>query len=328
MEHTFAEMESLKIEGPAAESVSEFLAQWTDGKDYIVAHTSGSTGKPKEIHLLKSDMVRSAEATCRVFGINSDSLLALPLSVDYIAGKMMVVRAIVSGASLWVCKPSNRISDNRLSERVTLMSVVPSQLEDLIQTGEYRKVERFLIGGSPLSAQLEERLLSLGIDGYVSYGMTESCSHVALRRLGEGCYTMLDGLDFTTDDRGCLVIESNRFSFAPLVTNDIVERISDRSFRWLGRYDNVINSGGIKLHPEEIERALSGLLCGTEFYVTSRRSEKWGDEAVVVVGGDCDKGKLMMQISQLLPPVQRPKDIIILKEIPKTASGKLIRQKF
>lgn len=329
MDSSRAPMDKLRIIGPATESVYPFLDQWFNEKDYIVAHTSGSTGKPKEIRLLKSDMILSAQATCRIFGIDRESTLALPLSTDYIAGKMMVVRTIVSGAKLWVCKPSNCLSSQPIPAVTSLMSVVPSQIPDLLENGYIKRISKLLIGGAPLPSDLERQLIDRNVKAFVSYGMTETCSHVALRRIGQNFYSMLTDIGYDVDSRGCMVIRSDKFSFTPIVTNDIVEPISPVTFKWLGRYDNVINSGGVKISPEEIESELSNHL-PFPFYISSRDSDRWGSEAILVVERPCpmDDDEITAIIDSVIPKFKRPKDIIRLEKFRYTANNKLIREKF
>ena len=310
------------------ERCGQFLKEWRDTQPYITAHTSGSTGAPKEIRLLKADMRASARATNEFFGITQDSTLLLPLSADYIAGKMQVVRALEAGCSLIAEDPSSA-PFSHFEGHATMMPVVPSQLEGWLASGRTRMVGNLLIGGSPLSPDMERRLIDARVKAFVSYGMTETCSHVALRRVGDDFYTGLPGFSFSTDERGCLVIDTTTLSFGRLVTNDVVELRDATSFKWLGRADNVINSGGIKIHPEEIEKVIAEIVpSAAEFYVSSRQSAKWGREAVVVTTAD----------EQTFPDAvldflaQRTgrrliKDVIRVARIEKTATGKLKRER-
>lgn len=310
------------------ERCGQFLNEWRDTQPYITAHTSGSTGAPKEIKLLKSDMRASARATNEFFGITKDSTLLLPLSADYIAGKMQVVRALEAGCSLIAEEPSST-PFSHFEGHATMMPVVPSQLEGWLASGRTRMVGNLLIGGSPLSPDMERRLIDARVKAFVSYGMTETCSHVALRRVGDDFYTGLPGFSFSADERGCLVIDTATLSFGRLVTNDVVALRDATSFIWLGRSDNVINSGGIKIHPEEIEKVIAeSVPSAVEFYVSSRQSAKWGREAVVVTTAD----------EQTFPDAvldflaQRTgrrliKEVIRVARIDKTASGKLKRER-
>jgi O-succinylbenzoic acid--CoA ligase len=322
------------LRGSLTAEAEDFLKEWSNSLRYVVAHTSGSTGTPKEIRLLKSDMVLSAQATVDFFGITADSTLYLPLSPSYIAGKMQIVRALVAGCHLDVVPPSNQPLGDGLSCPVDLLPVVPSQIPGLLSSPSLQDVRNVIIGGAPVSPEAESELLARGVEGYATYGMTETCSHVALRKLGISSFRALPGFSFSVDSRGCLVITSGSMSFGSLVTNDIVELVSEREFVWKGRFDNVINSGGIKIFPEEIERVIAPLLPATGlFYVTSRRSERWGEEAVIVT--DCEKyaddssegDALLSALRELLPPHHLPKAVIYEPSIALTSSKKIVRRR-
>ncbi|MCM1521164.1 MAG: AMP-binding protein [Muribaculaceae bacterium] len=309
---------------PEAEA---FIEEWNSPLPYVTAHTSGSTGSPKEVRLLKEDMCASARATLKFFGISEDSQLLLPLSPSYIAGKMQIVRAMVGGCKLWIETPSlTPFADRRFEEvsSSSMAAIVPSQIEGLIRSPAFRKIGAIIIGGAPIPTSLEEVLVRSGVNAWATYGMTETCSHVALRRLGHEEFTPLAGFRFSTDEKGCLVIDTETLSFKRLVTNDMVELCEDGGFIFKGRFDNVINSGGIKIHPEEIERkALKNIPEGFAAYITSRPSSVWGEEMVAVT----DWIGLTMDSFEMLPSRLRPKDIIYQKCLERTSSGKIIRKK-
>lgn len=324
-----------RIENPTPESLS-FLAEWHNSSDFITAHTSGSTGTPKEIRLLKRDMRLSAQATNRFFGIDSHSTLYCPLSGSYIAGKMMIVRAIEADCRLFMETPSNRPFHQWRTDcgSVTMACVVPSQIPAIMEE-DYRIscIDNLIIGGAPLSPDLEEQLRAFRTNMFVTYGMTETCSHVALRQLGTPLYQALPGISFSTDARGCLVIEAPAFSFRKIVTNDVVEPHSIsangvfHSFRWLGRADNAINSGGIKFHPEELERVL-GPHIPVPFFIHSLPHPKWGEVVALTVeeGSGMAAEELQQLCAALLPRYARPHTVRILPRLPRTSSGKLLRR--
>lgn len=306
-----------------------FLGEWRSGVPTVVAHTSGSTGEPKRIELRKTDMIASARATNRFFGISADSTLYLPLSPGYIAGKMQIVRAEEAGCRLISVSPSSKVfyDSVELPLHIDMLPIVPAQLSGLLASSLASMTSNVIIGGAPLSAAEEKLAIEAPFNTWVTYGMTETCSHVALRRVGEELYQGLPDYRFSTDSRGCLVIENHNMSFGRLVTNDIVELCSPTSFRWMGRADNVINSGGVKIHPEQIERTISTLLpAGTPFYVAGRRSERWGTEAVIVTDSPEVTDDLLTKLREYLPAVQVPKAIIRVSSIPRTPSGKILRR--
>lgn len=308
-----------------------FTAEFLSDTPYVTAYTSGSTGAPKEIRLHKNDMRASAEATCRHFGLTERSKLVCPLSPQYIAGKMMIVRALVSGAHLEMIQPSSSPLEHwNGGYDIDLLPVVPAQVEAMLASPQQPRVRNLLIGGGALSHTLETRLTEAGVAAWVSYGMTETCSHVALRRAGCDTYETLSGIRVLTDSRKCLVIDIPTMSIGRIVTNDIAEVISPTRFRWRGRFDNVINSGGIKIHPEEDERLLAPYLCDTgAYYITSRVSARWGQEAVIVVTGTgMSDDEIIGICRQVLPRHHVPKAVIRDQAPTFTSSGKPIRRRF
>ena len=320
-----------------SDEIQEFTPQWLDSKPYIEAFTSGSTGIPKRIELPKSDMRASAEATCRRFGIDHRSILHLCLSLRYIAGKMMMVRSFVSGARIISEEPSNHplydVSipsiQNLLKKekRISLSAIVPSQIEGLLQTPALPFIDTVIVGGAPMTPQQEQMLLCHNVNAYATYGMTETCSHVALRAIGTDRYTAMPGITFDTDPRNCLVINAPHYTFGQLVTNDIVTLTGEDSFIWHGRYDNVINSGGVKIHPEEIERALASIMGNSEYFVTSRPSERWGEEMILVTTPTgLSAEEIMAACRLLLPSIKCPKEVIIRPMLPHTSTGKILRK--
>ncbi|MBD5219952.1 MAG: AMP-binding protein [Bacteroidales bacterium] len=307
-----------------AETLKEFLAEWHSGSDVVLAHTSGSTGTPKEIRLLKSDMAQSAAATCRFFGIGPWSVIAAPLSVSYIAGKMMAVRAEVSGARLLELPVSNEV---KVTEPVDLLAVVPSQLPSLLTDPEAPALVRnLLIGGAAPSAQVCRQLTEDGFRAFISYGMTETCSQVALASAAdpERVFMAMPDVTFATDSRACLTVIAPKFSFKALQTNDVVELLDERRFRWRGRADGVINSGALKFFPEELEALYAPALAGREYYVVGVPDEKWGQVICLVVEG-CTLG-IAERLEDVVTDRRRlPKHIVSVRTLPRTSNGKIRR---
>ena len=315
----------------------DFRQQWQSPDPFIPAHTSGSTGRPKPISLLKSDMEASAHATNIFFGLSADSALVCPLALDYIAGKMMAVRAWLLGTEPIMVTPSN---SPVLPPHCSLLAVVPSQVPAVAEAVRAGKtiVENLLIGGASLPLSLARMLTDElpQVAAYESYGMTETCSHVALRRVGgDGLFHAMPGIEFATDDRGCLVIRAERLSAKEIVTNDIVRLAGSTSFEWLGRIDNVINTGGIKLFAEQLEAEITKALAPTpfatlNFYITSEPDPKWGQRVVMVVENDADGRTsapeiIIESLKASMPSVHIPKHIISVPEFARTANGKIRR---
>lgn len=307
--------------------ISEFIKEWESDCDYIVAHTSGSTGTPKEIHLPKSDMRVSARATNRRFGINQASVIAAPLSTDYIAGKMMCVRALEAGCQLLELPVSNTVT---IDHQIDLLAIVPSQLDSIILQPEApRLIKNLIIGGAPLDRQKTASIIEKGFNAFATYGMTETCSHVALKKIcrAESVFEAMPGITFERDDRDCLVIKAQEYSFGTLITNDIVALESQTSFRWIGRFDNVINSGGIKIMPEQLEEEIARHL-DRNFYITSARNDRWGEvPAIVFEGQKSEEQEILELLSQKIEHKRCPKAAKAVAALPKTSNGKIIRKK-
>lgn len=309
-------------------SVDSFIAEWRDDKPYICAHTSGSTGKPKEIRLPKADMLVSARATNEFFDLGSSSVAALPLSTDYIAGKMMIVRALTGDYRVVGLPVSNTIVLPDDGTVYDIMPVVPSQLPSIIARPEYcARIRNLIIGGASPGPDLCRELTRLGYRAYISYGMTETCSHVALADASDPSrvFRALPGVSFSCDADSRLVIEAPHYSFRRLQTNDIVELLSPQEFRWRGRFDNVINSGGIKMYPEELETLYAPFLKDREYYVTGRPDPAWGQAVTLVVEREIDAEALLEKMKGSIDHRRCPKNIEIVAELPRTQNGKIRR---
>ncbi len=302
--------------------LSDFKAEWLHSKPYIEAHTSGSTGAPKQIKLLKADMRASARATNERFHIRSSSVLGIPLDFDYIAAKMMAVRAWEADCRLEVLSVSNQLV---IPTPLSLLSVVPSQVDSLLKQPELAtRIDNIIIGGGPLAPSKEKQLIEAGFTAHCSYGMTETCSHVALRSIGQDYYTAMPGISFSLDSRNCLVITAPAFSFGTLVTNDMVELLDSTSFRWLGRADNVIISGGIKMHPEQIEAVYTPYI-QQPFYIKGIPDDKWGQALCLVVEATEPDDTILPKLKQHIEHKFLPKKMVFISEIPKAQNGKIRR---
>lgn len=314
------------------EKLRQFFKDWADERDFILGKTSGSTGDPKIIKLSKRAMLASAELTNSFFNLKAGDSILLCLSVNYIAGKMMLVRAIAGGLNVVVAKPS---SEPDWNGPVALAAMVPMQVQQLLSSAKGRKalsmVENLIVGGSPLSRDCAEKLSDLPVNAYMTYGMTETVSHVALSKIGRETrpvYTAMSGVRFSLDNRGCLVISAPHLSEENVVTNDVAELISDFSFVWKGRFDNVINTGGVKVHPEMVEDSLRGII-DRRFYVMAEPDVKFGEIVVLKIEGtplsDDLLRKLQSDIARRLSKFERPKKILFLAKFNETDSGKVIR---
>lgn len=309
----------------------DFIKEWRGSADHIRVHTSGSTGIPKEINLSKEFLIESATRTNNFFGINSLSHLHSCISPDFIGGKMMAVRAEVAGAKFTWEDPSNfPLKNTEAVENIDLMAVVPSQMQDLLERiPSLPNIKNIIIGGSAIHPMLRKKIAKSCLNAYETYGMTETASHIALRKvcIGSLPFECLPGITVSTEENGVLKISFQ--SGYEVVTNDLANVLTPNSFNILGRNDNIIISGGKKINPFEIEEKIAGLL-NQRFYVTSVEDEKWGEKVVLMVEGEAtreNEDKLKNGMKSLLEPWQVPKTIYYTKRFRTTPSGKLLRDR-
>ncbi len=307
-------------------SVGSFLQQWFDGKDDIALQTSGSTGKPKNIHMKKLALINSAIATGTFFKIQEGKSALLCLSADYIAGKMMVVRALTLGWDLHVVAPT-KDALVEYDNPYDFVAMVPLQVQHSLKA--MNKVKKVIIGGAPISASLEKALQDVDCEVFATYGMTETVSHIAIRRVNglahSSVYSAVPGVTFSTDERDCLVIQAPGIAENKVITNDMVSLLSPTSFEFLGRVDHVINSGGIKVHPEQVENALSQVIA-EPFIITSEKDASLGEKVILVIETNNATLSNYAEAIAQLPPYERPKRVYSLSRFPRTETGKIKRK--
>ncbi len=328
-----------KSDNPWEQDLGEFLLQWVLDRDSITAFTSGSTGPAKPLKLKKTAMIASAEATAEALGLKTGDQALLCLSAKTIAGMMMTVRSMHTGMNLLTVAPTgNPLKNLNENYRPVFAAMVPAQVFNSLNDAETRKrfrtIGTVIIGGGEISPQLEAMLGDMPNALYATYGMTETISHIALRRINgpqrSALFTALPGISLSTDRRGCLVIHAPRISEQPLITNDLAELTDNCSFKWLGRYDNIINRGGKKLIPEEIEKKLQPLI-PQRFYIAARPDQKYGQVPVLVIESteavpDEDK-TLLESFAQLCSHDELPTEIIRIPKFAETGSGKIKRER-
>ncbi|MEO5649983.1 MAG: AMP-binding protein [Ginsengibacter sp.] len=315
--------------------IAAFINVWLQPDPYISIKTSGSTGIPKTISVEKNKMLFSASHTAQYFGFEASQKSLLCLPVTYIAGKMMIVRAFFSGLNLICVNPSqNPLETLQPGITIDFAAMIPLQLQQAINTPSLSQIRRILLGGGPVSHDLENQTQHLTTEIFHGYGMTETLSHIALRRVNgdkaSQTYKALNGIELSMDSRKCLTITAIGLADETLVTNDIVSFTGINEFIWKGRYDNVINSGGIKLIPEEIEGKLHSLL-SRRFYLTGIKDEKWGEKLILIIeGASLDEDNMIsikMQMETLLNKYEIPKQIYFVNEFVETKNGKINRPK-
>lgn len=305
-----------------------FLAEWHNDSPTVLVHTSGSTGKPKPLLAEKSRMEASARITCHFLGLQAGDKALLCMPLDYIAGKMMVVRALTCRLQLIAVKPSGT---PYWDEPIDFAAMVPLQVWNLLHDAagcqRLMQIRHLIIGGGAIDEELQEALHDFPHAVWSTYGMTETLSHIALRRLNgptaSAWYTPFEGVSVSLADDGCLVIEAPVVHATPLKTNDVAEVRPDSTFRILGRKDNVICSGGIKIQMEEVERLLRPHL-PIPFMITRAKDVRLG-QIVVLLTERGDSSDIQTICQQVLPKYWQPRRIITVDHLPLTETGKPAR---
>lgn len=321
-------------------TLEDFLSEWNNDSDRVLVHTSGSTGKPKPMMVEKKRMLNSARITCDFLGLKPGDSALLCMSLDYIAGKMVVVRSIERHLHLISVSPSGHPLKNidlkdangkDVNGEITFAAMVPMQVYNTLQVPEERErlthIRHLIIGGGAIDASLEKELRSLpgNIAIWSTYGMTETLSHIALRRINGAeaseWYQPFDSVKISQTEEGCLVIDAPLVCAETLVTNDIVE-IEKLRFRIKGRKDNVICSGGIKIQIEEVEEFLKPHL-EKPFMLAKKKDEKFGEIAVLLTE-DEDLKKVEATIRRLLSDHKYwiPREFRYVDHLPLTETGK------
>lgn len=315
-----------------------FLVSWySNSLKAIEVYSSGSTGNPKAIHHLKTAMATHAQITCKTLGLQPGVLAWLCLPANKIGGMMMLVRCAVNRMDLLCTKPVvcpfESLEENHA---VALAALTPMQMKSTETSyNDYRKMNRIakiLLGGEAVSAGLIKHLRAAENSIYSTFGMTETISHIALKKLNglsaDSYYKTLQGVTISLDERHCLVVNAPAIGANHLVTNDIVELISETEFNWLGRIDNVINTGGIKVMPEAIEQKLLPFI-DVPFFITGIPDDLTGEKVGLVLQIGILSEKERQKLSQhfeALNKYERPKVILLTPEFKVTESGKVKRQ--
>ena len=317
-------------------TLEEFLEQWQSAAPTLPVHTSGSTGTPKLLMVEKERMRASARMTCRFLDLKPQQSALLCMPLDYIAGKMMVVRALEAHLQLWQVPPSGHPLAT-LNQAPHFAAMVPLQVFQSLQVPHERQllmqIRHLIIGGGAVSDEMAAQLQSFPHAVWSTYGMTETLSHIALRRLNgkeaTAWYTPLPGVGVSLNEEECLVIDAPAVCATRLVTNDRATLSANGTrFRILGRRDNIINSGGIKIQIEEVERLLSPVM-PVPFLITHTPHARYGEAVTLLYESERADSRLLSAIctlcSETLPRYWRPKAYLRVDALPATPTGKPAR---
>jgi o-succinylbenzoate---CoA ligase len=329
-----------KVKNPSTpdweKDIHRFILDWISPIELLEVHTSGSTGVPRYVEIPKSYFVASATASIESLNLKKGGIAFLCLPTEYIAGKMMIVRALVGGLDLHYTEPSS-IPDMSGLQNIEFAGMIPMQVVKLLETEtgkkQLEKIKKLIIGGSFVPVTLEEKVKSLPNQIWSTYGMTETITHIALRRLNgpevTDQYTPMPTVKLRLDERGCAIVDAEYIGIKGLITNDLAQISPDGRFRILGRIDNVVMSGGLLLHPEIIEKKLHGFI-NTEFFLAGLRDHELGERLVLFIE---DPKKEMVNkedeiwkiINERLTGYDVPRSIVFMEEFSRTGNAKILR---
>ncbi len=321
-------------------NVLAFCGDWISGKSQFILSTSGSTGAPKKITIAREQMTASAQMTAKALGLRHGDNALICLDIQHIAGIMMLVRSFVTGMNMVVVEPcANPLAGIPNKVQIDFAAFVPYQLSTIIasQKEKLEAMRCVLVGGAPIDVQLKEKLKGIRCPLYATYGMTETISHIALQKLNgpdaQSHFQALPPIHLSTDERNCLVIKADYLP-EEITTNDLV-KLDGSKFQWLGRWDNVINSGGIKVVPEVLEQQLEKifdlLIPRIRFFVTAIPDKEFGQKICLVIEGNEEDfpsvKKIRQDMQSALNPYHVPKEIKFITRFEETGSGKINRNK-
>jgi O-succinylbenzoic acid--CoA ligase len=326
-----------KIKDPQIDSWEKkifwFILEWLHPSNTMEVKTSGSTGKAKTIHFSKDQMIASAQATAKYFGFSDKDPVLLALDMSYVAAKMMVVRAFVSGLDLHYAKPSSDPFKDSDFPPLKFVPLVPLQLKSIIQSREsrarLRTVAQVLVGGGAVDPDLEHFIKRENNAYYASFGMAETLTHFAVKRINgpnaDAAYQSLEGVRIRQDENGCLQALVPWISSDYIATRDIVEILDENSFVWKGRLDNLINSGGIKISPEAIEAKLAEYI-SPPFFISALPDPMLGQKVVLFVESAAVNDQWYAAFDRLLEKYEKPREIHSIPKFAYTTSDKINRR--
>ena len=310
------------------QDLDAFLQEWHNDEPMVWVHTSGSTGTPKPLQVEKERMMASARLTCSFLGLTEGDSALLCMPLQYIAGKMVVVRSLVAGLKLVPIAPCGHPLKD-LKEAPTFAAMIPMQVYNTLQEPEERnklmEIKHLIIGGGAIDDSLARELKKFPNHVWSTYGMTETLSHIALRRLNgteaSDWYTPFDSVNIRLSEEGTLIIHAPEVCNEELITNDIAEINHEGKFRILGRKDNIINSGGVKIQIEQVEAALKEHL-DIPFQITARKDAKFGEIVVLLYNKMGNETDIRRICEEQLPAYWVPKVYLPVNELPLTGTGK------
>ena len=322
------------------ENTFSFIRDWFLENEVFTLQTSGSTGTPKQITLTRNQLKQSAVRTLKALQLVSEQTVLVCLDTKYIAGKMMLVRAFEGNLKIVATEPSSNPLKNITENEINFAAFVPMQLQEILNDpstkNRLNQFNKIIIGGAPINASLELIIQKLSCKVFATYGMTETVSHIALKQINglerSAYFKTLPGISISKDERDCLVIKLPEFS-EKIITNDLVDIIEENCFQWEGRWDNIINSGGYKISPEQLEEKIgfvfNELSINKRFIVSNHPDDRLGQKLILVIEGEKitqeQERLLLKKLKSYIHPYELPKTIHYIKEFTLTNTGKINR---
>ena len=307
-----------------------FLKFWKSNNESILVNTSGSTGKPKKIVIQKKSLINSAKATLDYFEILNNSKFHCCLPAKYIGGKMMLIRALINNGEIILTKPSRNVARN-LDIKIDFSAMTPMQVKYSINENGFKNIKKLIIGGGSLSYQLEKKLIKNSNKYYHTYGMTETLSHIAVRPINSLVnnleYNCLNHVEIKTNKNGNLVVKSPKLGIISLTTNDVVQITGYHKFKYIGRSDNVINTGGIKVHPEILEKEIEKKLKSKDFFIDKIKDEVLGEKVILIALKSLKINIIQKVLKNISDKKIAPKLVLFTENFHLTENGKILRKK-
>lgn len=307
------------------QNIGTFLKEWLNHNTTISSSTSGSTGKPKRIELLKSAVLKSAELTCSYFNLKKDDKVLLCLPTNFIAGKLMLIRALYAEMNIISVPPSrNPLKENK--HTFDFAAMTPMQVKTILQENpeQLNKIRTLIIGGAPVDEHLENKLKQFTTNCFATFGMTETITHIAVRKINKDKhYTALPTITFEKTKDNCLIINAPHLPQPKLITNDKIELIAKNKFIWKGRKDNVINSGGIKIQAEVLEKKIAEIIPHNRLFITTEPDELLGNKIILIIESE---SPFTINFENL-DKYETPKKIYWTAQFEETETGKIKRIK-
>lgn len=307
------------------DDIIQFAKEWINKLDHIVVKTSGSTGLPKEISLKKNHVISSAQLTNEHFKLNQHTVAYNPLPMKFIAGKLMLIRALVGAYELDFCEPTLELQPLRnIYDFCPMTALQVSKSFDTLKT-----FKTVIIGGGKLPDELKNKISKLDTEFFETFGMTETITHVASKHISSKEFKAIGSTKFWANENGQLIIKAPHIGIKEIVTNDAVDLIDTRSFIWLSRIDDVVNTGGIKIYPEQLENKIRPMM-DRPFFLTKKQDKALGEKLIMVIeGAQLDQHSMKLLKSELnesLDKYEVPKEIVFVSEFVYTETGKLIKR--